>query len=154
MPTLVAIARPRYRHALPQRSIRLANVTRYAPVLTSMLAPGTEHMTTMTGAACFRRHLDRVHGRYAVTGRPRRGMYSTDLEPRPPRRGLSLTGFPLYDEGCAAGVRPSASSRPVSSTSAHCDNARRASAMLVTDEPNWNPPVCRPRTVSTARASN
>lgn len=54
--------------------VSVCNVTRYAPVLTSMLAPGTEHVITMTGAACSRRHLDRAHGRYAVTGRPRRGM--------------------------------------------------------------------------------
>ena len=49
----------------------------------------------------------------------------------------------LYDEGWPAGERPSASSRPVTSTSAHCDSARRASAMLATGEANWNCPVCR-----------
>ena len=68
---------------------------------------------------------------------------------------IVFTTAAFYDEGWAAGgERPSTSLRPVTSTSAHCVIARRASAMLLTDVAHWNPPVRRPRTVSTTRPSN
>src|SRR5215469_13733950 len=53
----------------PGGSVRLANVTKYAPVLTSMPAPGMERMTTRVAYAF--EQLECVHGA-DVTDRPRR----------------------------------------------------------------------------------